>query len=256
MLQIMVESLGVLVVFMILFFLTAAGLKDNSIVDIAWGLGYVLVAALTFYRFSSGTYAHMLMTFLVSLWGLRLAVYIFFRNKCKGEDFRYKALREKWGNRYLIKSFFFIFIFQGVLLFIIALPIMVVNGSDGPVLSIPHLVGMILFCIGFLFEVVADIQLARFKRNSSNKGKLMTKGLWSLSRHPNYFGESVVWWGIYWFALPVNGGWMTIISPLLITYLLIFFSGVPLLEKKYADREDFKAYKQKTPIFIPFIPWY
>jgi steroid 5-alpha reductase family enzyme len=106
--------------------------------------------------------------------------------------------------------------------------------------------------MGFFFEVVSDYQMARFKRDAENKGKLMTRGLWRLSRHPNYFGEALLWWGIFCFALPLRYGWTAIISPLLITFLLLFFSGVPLLEKKYQGRPDFEEYKKKTPKFFPW----
>jgi steroid 5-alpha reductase family enzyme len=256
MIQVFIESIIGVMVLMLFFFILAQLLKDNSIVDIAWGLGYVLVAVLTFFRFSSDSYVNILLTFFVTLWGLRLAIYIFYRNRGKGEDFRYKAMRKKWGQFVLIKSFFYIFIFQGMLLLIIALPIMFVNGTSLLRLGIPHFIGITLFSIGFFFEVVSDWQLTQFKRLPENKGKLMTTGLWRLSRHPNYFGEALVWWGIFCFAVTLPMGWITIISPIFISYLLIFFSGVPLLEKKYAGGVDFEEYKKKTPIFFPFIPWY
>lgn len=250
---VIVESALWVLAFMTFFFILAQVLKDNSIVDIAWGLGFVLAAGVTLWRFSPRGYGNILMTGLVGLWGLRLAIYIFLRNRGKGEDFRYKAFREKWGRAFPVKSFFYIFMFQGILMLIIALPIIMVNGGAAVRPGIFGPVGTAIFCVGFVFEVVSDFQLARFKRDPKNKGKLMTTGLWGLSRHPNYFGEAVVWWGIFCFALALPWGWVTVISPLLITSLLLFFSGVPLLEKKYKGRPDFEDYKKRTPVFFPFI---
>ncbi|HLP61487.1 MAG TPA: DUF1295 domain-containing protein [Candidatus Deferrimicrobium sp.] len=236
--------------FMILFFFLAQVLKDNSIVDVAWGLGFILVALVTFFRFSAPNPRKILLTALIILWGSRLVIYILSRKK--GEDFRYQAFREKWQRFFYLKSFFYIFMFQGLLLSIIAYPIMKVNGEPGLPLGIFDLLGLMIFCTGIFFETAADLQIAHFKKNPANKGKLMTRGLWKYSRHPNYFGEAVIWWGIFCFALPFRYGWTAIISPLLITFMLRFVSGVPLLEKKYENRADFQEYKKTTPVFFPF----
>lgn len=247
--MVVIESVIWLFAFMILFFILAQILKDNSIVDVAWGMGFMLVALTTFFRYSNPNPRKILPTTLIILWGFRLVIYILSRKK--GEDYRYKAFREKWRRYFFIKSFFFIFIFQGMLLLIIAYPIMMVNGSPTLPLGIFDILGVVIFSVGFFFETTADYQMARFKKDPANKGKLMTRGLWQYSRHPNYFGEATTWWGIFCFALPFPYGWTTVISPLLITSTLLFFSGVPLLEKKYRDREDFREYKKTTPVFFP-----
>ncbi|MCX6582149.1 MAG: DUF1295 domain-containing protein [Candidatus Aminicenantes bacterium] len=247
--MVVIESVIWLFAFMILFFILAQILKDNSIVDVAWGMGFMLVALATFFRYSSPNPRKILLTTLIILWGFRLVIYILSRKK--GEDYRYKAFREKWQRHFFIKSFFYIFIFQGILLLIIAYPIMKVNGSPALPLGIFDILGVVIFSMGFFFETAADYQMARFKKDPANKGKLMTRGLWQYSRHPNYFGEATIWWGIFCFALPFPYGWTTGIGPLLITSTLLFFSGVPMLEKKYENRADFREYKKTTSVFFP-----
>jgi steroid 5-alpha reductase family enzyme len=194
----------------------------------------------------------MIVTLLVLLWGLRLSYHILVRNSGKGEDFRYKAWRNTW-NYFLVRSYFQIFMLQGVLMLLISAPVWFINSSTGGPLGLWDSVGLIVFGAGFFFEVIADYQLAEFKRNPENKGKIITTGLWSVSRHPNYFGESLVWWGLSFYAFSLHNGWFTLISPLIITLLLRFVSGVPMLEKKYENHPDWKAYKAKTAAFIPFV---
>lgn len=227
-------------------------IKDNSIVDIAWGLGFVLIAWYTFLRFSGQGLNQLLLTLAVTLWGLRLAIYIVLRKRGKGEDFRYKDFRDRWGKWFIIKSIVYIYLLQGTLMLIVACPIMKVNSLPGRTVGVWEIAGLVIFFAGLLLETVADYQVARFKKDPANKGKLYTAGVWAWSRHPNYFGEALLWWGIVCFALPLHGGWVALISPLLITYLLRFFSGVPLLEKKYENHPGFVQYKQKTPIFSPW----
>jgi steroid 5-alpha reductase family enzyme len=239
---------------MSLFFFLAQMLKDNSIVDIAWGLGFVLVAWFSFFYFPEIYFRKIIMICLVSLWGLRLAGYIMIRKRGKGEDFRYQAFRKKWNRFFHLKSYLYIFIFQGFLQMIIALPIIIVNSSSPTRIQIFDFLGLVLFGGGFLFEIIADYQKYRFKKKPENKEKLMVTGLWKYSRHPNYFGESVLWWGIFLLALPIKMGWVAICSPVLISLLLVYFSGIPLLEKKYSGRKDFLHYKSITPKFFPWLP--
>lgn len=240
--------------FMSLFFFLAQMLKDNSIVDIAWGLGFVVVAWFSFFYFSNIYFRKILMLCLVSLWGLRLAGYILIRKRGKGEDFRYQAFRKKWIRFFRLKSYLYIFIFQGFILMIIALPIILVNASPATQVQVFDVLGMVLFTGGFLFETIADYQKHSFKKKSENKDKLMITGLWKYSRHPNYFGESTLWWGIGIISLSVKMGWLGMLSPVLITFLLIFFSGIPLLEKRYASRKEFQNYRSKTSKFFPWFP--
>jgi steroid 5-alpha reductase family enzyme len=193
------------------------------------------------------------MNLFVLIWGLRLAIYIFLRNKGKGEDFRYKAWRDTW-KFFILRSYLQIFILQGILMFIIALPIIFVNKAGPASFNFFDIAGILLFLTGYAFETIGDGQLARFKKDPANKGKIITGGLWRYTRHPNYFGEAVIWWGIGCFALPYPHGWIMLISPVIITLMLRFVSGVPMLEKKYAGRADFEEYKKRTPVFIPWFP--
>ncbi|MCJ7679308.1 MAG: DUF1295 domain-containing protein, partial [Candidatus Aminicenantes bacterium] len=169
-------------------------------------------------------------------------------------DFRYAKWRKEWGRWFVLRSYFQVFILQGVLMGIIALPILLVNASMKPGLTWLDGLGVAVWVIGFCFETMGDLQLARFKKNPSNKGKIMTSGLWRYTRHPNYFGESAMWWGIFLITLSVPGGWVGVVSPVLITFILLFVSGVRMLEKKYGDNPEFQAYAERTSVFIPFPP--
>jgi steroid 5-alpha reductase family enzyme len=247
-------SAAVVVVYMTVIFVTALFKKDNSIVDIAWGLGFILVALFAFFLEREFFARHILVTVLVMIWGFRLALHIFLRNKGRGEDFRYAQWRREWGRLFLLRSFFQIFMLQGLLLLVIAYPITLTNHSRETGLSYLDLAGVVLWITGFFFEAVGDFQLSRFKRDPGNKGKIMSSGLWKYTRHPNYFGETVMWWGIFLISLSVELGWTAIISPLLITFLLLRVSGVTMLEKKYVGNRDFEEYEQKTNAFIPWFP--
>jgi len=237
---------------MIVVFLIAWAKKDNSIVDIFWGLGFILIAAFSLVRSETIDLHKILMNLAVLSWSLRLSISILARNWGRGEDFRYKAWRDTW-HHFVIRSFFQIFILQGLFMLIIALPVYFVNSASAVELSPVDFLGMSVFLVGFTFEAVGDYQLKLFKKNPANKGKLITTGLWSITRHPNYFGESLIWWGIALFALDYPGGWKTLLSPVILTLLLRFVSGVPMLEQKYKGRPDWEAYKKKTAAFVPFM---
>jgi steroid 5-alpha reductase family enzyme len=253
-LQALVESLGLLLLMMVLFFLGAQVLKDNSIVDIAWGLGFVLVAFYTLIRFEGAGARPLVMTLLVGLWGLRLAFFILGRGRGKGEDPRYAKFREKWGRRFLINSFIYIFMMQGVLILVVGLPIVIVNSSAGGDLGVLEYLGAGIFLFGLIFESVSDFQLDRFKKDPANKGKIMDRGLWRYSRHPNYFGEVVLWWGIFVFSSRAPHALIGIIGPLAITSLILLFSGVPILERRFEGRPGYEEYKHKTSRFIHWFP--
>jgi steroid 5-alpha reductase family enzyme len=241
-------------VFMALVFVLAQIVEDNSIIDIAWGLGFVLVAWFSFFHFATIHKRKLVLLILISMWGIRLAVYIFLRRKGKSEDFRYRAFRTKWKKYFFLKMFFKIFMFQGFLLTVISIPIIVVSKSAPSSPGIFDYLGLSLFLTGFLFEIIADFQKSAFKRKSENRDRLMTQGLWKFSRHPNYFGESLLWWGIWVLSLSVPTGWIGVISPALLTFLLVFVSGIPMLEKSYSGRPGFSEYKSKTSVFIPWFP--
>lgn len=237
-----------LLVHQLCWFAVAVAKKRNDVADVAWGLGFVVLAWLSFVL-GSGNLRALVVSALVTVWGLRLSFHIHSRNRGKEEDFRYAQWRREWKNFYL-RSFLQVFLLQGVFLFVIAWPVVWINLADASTWMWWDLAGVIVWGIGFFFESVGDHQLARFKKQAGNKGKLITTGLWRYTRHPNYFGEAVQWWGIFLMAYSVDG-WMTVVSPLLITYLLRFVSGVPMLERKYAGHPQFEAYKRNTSAFFP-----
>jgi steroid 5-alpha reductase family enzyme len=253
MLSFLVAAAGAVFVYMTVVFLIAILAKDNSIVDVGWGPGFILVAVVTFFLRPGFEARHVLITVLVLIWGLRLATHIFLRNWGRGEDFRYAKWRKDWGRWFIPRSFFQVFMLQGVFMLLISSPIILVNRSRESGLTMLDALGGLVWLTGFLFEAVGDYQLKRFKQKPESRGKIMTAGLWKYTRHPNYFGEAVLWWGIWLVALSVDSGWAAIISPLTISFLLLKVSGVAMLEKKYAGNEEFAAYARRTS---PFFPWF
>lgn len=241
-------------IYMTAVFLIAQLIKDNSIVDVAWGPGFILVALTTLLMRPGVEVRHILVIGLVTAWGLRLAAHIFIRNRGRGEDFRYAKWRRDWGRWFVPRSFLQIFMLQGLFMLIIASPIVLVNRSAEKGLTILDGLGILLWLTGFFFEAVGDHQLKKFKQKPENRGKIMTSGLWKYTRHPNYFGEAALWWGIFLIALNVPGGWAAVISPLTIGFLLLRVSGVTMLEKKYAGNEEYAAYARRTSAFFPWFP--
>lgn len=196
----------------------------------------------------------LVITVLVILWGGRLAYHLFKRNWNSEEDKRYVAMREKWqanNENVKIAAYLKVFMFQMLLLLIIVQPVLLANTRPGNNLKLINYIGIGVWILGYFFEVVGDAQLKKFKSNPSNKGKLMTSGLWAYTRHPNYFGEATMWWGIFLISLVDSISLIGIIGPIAITFLLLKVSGVPMLEKKYEGREDFEEYKKRTSKFIP-----
>jgi steroid 5-alpha reductase family enzyme len=241
-----------LLTYMTFWFIVSIIKKRNDVADIAWGLGFVLVAWAS-YLFTNSDIKPVVVNVLISIWGLRLAFHIYKRNVNKPEDSRYQAWRKEWDYFY-IRSFFQVFILQGVLLFMIIQPAIFINLYSNNTISLTDYIGIVVWLIGFYFESRGDSQLKAFISNPQNKGKIMNEGLWKYTRHPNYFGEVTMWWGIFLLALSTPNGYLTIIGPLTITILILFVSGVPLLEKKYEGRPDFEEYKRKTSMFIPLPP--
>ncbi len=240
---------------MTILWLLSLALKNSSIVDIYWGIGFIVVAWLAFALAPQGYLPRkQLMAVLVTLWGLRLAFHIGMRNWGKPEDLRYAKWREENGASWWWKSFFQVFLLQGVLMWIISTPLIAAETSGFPAILTPlDAIGILLWSVGFLFESIGDTQLARFKADKSNHGKLLTTGLWRYSRHPNYFGEAVLWWGFYVIALAA-GYWWTIFSPILMTFLLMKVSGVAMLERTMKLKPGYEEYMQKTNAFIPWFP--
>ncbi|WP_422486920.1 DUF1295 domain-containing protein [Gudongella sp. DL1XJH-153] len=248
-------TLLVLFIYFNIVFAIAQSKKNNGLIDIAWGFGFVVVAVTSYLISAEYTLRGSVITILVLLWGLRLSWHLFKRNWNKKEDYRYVAMREKWGSKnHAVMAYIRVFMSQMALCFIIALPIMITNFSSVEGLVILDFVGIAIWIIGYYFEVVGDAQLKEFISNPENKGKLMKYGLWKYTRHPNYFGEATMWWGIFLISLSVPGSLLGIISPITITTLLLFVSGVPLLEKKYKDHPEWDEYARKTSKFIPMPP--
>ncbi len=237
------------------WFVVSLVLKRNDVADLAWGLGFVFLSWLVYvYRNQLDVNLLLVAALLVSIWGFRLASHIFGRISSGPEDRRYAAWRESWGKYFVLRSYLQVFLLQGTMMLLISLPIIIMGASEMTSFSLVNLFGILLWFVGFFFEAVGDHQLRVFISNPSNKGKLMQSGLWKYSRHPNYFGESLMWWSI-WIVSAGSSQWILgAVSPILIMVLLLFVSGVPLLEKKYAGRKDFEEYKKKTSIFIPLPP--
>jgi steroid 5-alpha reductase family enzyme len=239
---------------MTLLWLVSLALKNASIVDVFWGIGFVLVTWVAFILGQGYLPRKQLLLALVTIWGLRLALHIGIRNWGLGEDFRYAKWREENGARWQWRSFIQVFLLQGVLMWIICAPLPAAQASGFPAILTPlDMIGASLWTLGLLIETIADFHLMRFKANSSNKGKLLTTGLWKYSRHPNYFGEAVVWWGFYIIALAAGYGW-TIFSPILMTYLLVKVSGVAMLERTLKHKPGYEDYMKRTSAFFLWFP--
>jgi len=241
-------------VYMTGWFIAAQMSGRNDIADVAWGLGFNLAAAVSLLAGNVYPSRGLLISTLVLIWGLRLALHIHTRNRGRGEDPRYRKWREEWGRWFVLRSFLQVFMLQGILLLLVAVPVVFVNQAPPAPLGWLDLLGFAVWLYGFGFEAVGDWQLLKFVRDPTKKGKLMTSGLWRYTRHPNYFGEVTLWWGIWLMALALPGGWMTIIGPLTITFLILKVSGIPMLEKPYEDRADFQEYKRRTSAFFPLPP--
>lgn len=236
----------------VLIWLASLLRRDASLVDRFWGLGFVVVAA--FYWWRAGMPATGLPALLaVCVWGLRLSAYLTWRNWGHGEDYRYVAMRERHGKRFALVSLVSVFLLQAVILWIVAFPLLPATGRTGGLIAACAIAGLAIWAVGLFFETVGDWQMARFKADPANRGRVMDRGLWRYTRHPNYFGDICVWWGLYLLALPQ--GWWTVFGPLLMTFLLARVSGVTLLEQKLDEtRPAYRDYKRRTNALIPGPP--
>lgn len=229
-------------------------LSDASIVDVFWGPGFVICAWIFAALTPQGAMPRKaLLLALVSAWGLRLALHIWLRNRGKGEDYRYQSWRKQHGKRWWWWSFFQVFLLQGILLWLISAPLLAAQIAAQPEqLGWIDWLGGLVWVVGFYFETVGDWQLTRFKSDPTNRGKLLTSGVWRYTRHPNYFGDAAQWWGYFLLAVSA-GGWWTIYSPLLMTWLLLKVSGVALLERSLQDtKPGYQEYMRTTSAFFPW----
>jgi len=249
-------NLTAIILMMILGWFLSLILKNVTVVDSLWGLGFVLIAWLTFFLTDGFLGRRLLIALMVTVWGLRLSIYLSRRNWGKGEDPRYGSWREKSGKHFWIVSLFKVFLLQSLFLWAISLSLQYGAASKTPaMITWLDLCGLSLWMVGFVFEAVGDWQLAAFKSNPANKGKVMDRGLWAYTRHPNYFGECLMWWGIFVIAFSTPNSWWTVLSPLIITAVLLKMTGIPLTEKTIvAHRPGYKEYIQQTPAFIPWFP--
>lgn len=230
-------------------------MRDASIVDIAWGSGFVLVAWVTFWLSDGNSTRSLLLTVLATIWGLRLSIYLAKRNLGHGEDFRYQAMRRKYGARFAIVSLYTVFGLQGLLMFVVSLPVQLGQVQTEPGFGVIGGLGVLVWGVGIYFEAVGDAQLARFKRDPANKGLVMDQGLWRYTRHPNYFGDSCVWWGLGLIAAETSNGVYGLIGPVVMTILLVKVSGVAMLDRSLLKRKPgYENYVATTSAFFPRPP--
>lgn len=255
MFEIYFNSLAIIILAVTIIWIISVVITDASIVDLFWGMGFVVTNTYYFFVTGEPTTVQWVLLILVLIWGLRLSIYLSIRNIGKGEDFRYQKFRQDYGpKRYWWISFFQTFLLQGVIIWIISLPLAATNYySVSNELNLFSYLGIILWVIGFAFEAGGDFQLARFKRNPDNKGKVLDKGFWKYTRHPNYFGDSAVWWGYGLFSISVGAYWQSIGS-IAMTFLIIRISGVFLLERTLNDKPGYKEYIERTSTFLPWFP--
>lgn len=250
-------GLGVAGAYVTAIWLLSLALRNASIIDIFWGPGFVLLA-IVYALLSDDGYSgrQILVCVLVAIWGLRLGGYILSRNAGHGEDYRYQKMRENAGPAFWWRSLLTVFWLQGVLLWVIAAPLLIAVHSDEPDhLSITDYAGAAVWLLGISFEAIGDFQLARFKANAENKGKVMDRGLWRYTRHPNYFGDATLWWGYFIIAAGTPWGFVTIYAPAIMTFMLTRVSGVAMLERTIGRRRaGYDEYIRRTSAFFPLPP--
>jgi steroid 5-alpha reductase family enzyme len=238
-----------------LLWLFSLKIKDSSIVDIFWGFGFVVMAWFYLYLSENYTDRTYILSCMTTVWGLRLTFHIGSRNIGQPEDYRYQNFRKEGGESYWWISFFRVFLLQGLILWILSSIFFVSHRSDLQELTLFDYIGVVFWAIGIFFEAVGDYQLRQFRKNPQNKGKVLDTGLWKYTRHPNYFGDSMVWWGFYLFAFSTQGGWMYFFVPAFMAFLLRFVSGVAMLEEQLIHtKKEYKTYMRRTSAFLPLPP--
>lgn len=247
---------GVLILGLTIFvWLISVVMRDVGIVDIFWGLGFVVVAWASLVMRNDYSWHSLILVGMVTIWGARLTIHLAKRNLGEPEDYRYRSMRDRMGHRtFWWASLFIVFWLQGAIMWVVALPVQV-GIAVAPNLNVWNALALIVWLTGLMFEAVGDYQLARFKANPDNQGKVLDRGLWRWTRHPNYFGDFLVWWGIFgWVATSYVGLW-TVISPIIMSVLLMRVSGVTLLEKTISKRRPgYEEYVRRTNAFFPGPP--
>ena len=256
-LQIVLFSMKAVAVVLVATWLYALAKKDNSVMDVAYGIGFIALATYTY--FCSDIPQDLrasIITLCTIVWGSRLSIRIYRRNRHKGEDFRYQAWRNTWmkyGKLYFhIRSILQIYLLQGIIIGVVGLPIIFANTLSSKSFSLLNLFGLFIFCLGFYFEARSDEELDTFLKYRKGNETILQSGLWKYSRHPNYFGEALIWWGMALMVVGIVYWPIVFLSPILITFLLRFVSGVPMLEAKYRNNPEYQAYTRKTNAFIPW----
>ena len=247
---------GAIAVLMLSMWALSLRLRDASIVDIVWGFGFVVVAWVARATAHGVSLRQNVLVALTTIWGLRLTGYLFWRNHGKGEDYRYRSMRKHYGDRWTIVSLYLVFGMQGVLMFTVSLPVQLGQMPDHPTgLGILAYLGLALWAIGLTFETVGDLQLATFKADPANKGLVMDRGLWRFTRHPNYFGDFCVWWGLFLVAAETRLGLIGVVGPIAMSILLLRVSGVAMLERTIGRRRPgYAEYVARTSAFFPRPP--
>jgi steroid 5-alpha reductase family enzyme len=254
MLSLIFIQVTVVAVYASLWFLVALKLRRNDVADIAWGTGFVVLAFAGQFAVAAISIHGLLVLALVVIWGLRLSLHIGLRNRGRSEDPRYRKWREEWGAHATVRAFFQVFLLQGFLAVVILLPVTYILAHQNADLTWLDAMGIAVWLMGFAFEAIGDLQLVQFKNDPRNRGRIITSGLWKYTRHPNYFGEVTLWWGMWLIACSIPGGWRTAFGPATITLLILFVSGIPLLEKRYEGNIEFKEYQRRTSAFFPLSP--
>ncbi|MBN2481933.1 MAG: DUF1295 domain-containing protein [Bacteroidales bacterium] len=254
--QIYLIALATIMSMMFILWIISIWIKNVSIVDLFWGFGFVVVCFIYYLKTGGFEIRKVLLLTMVCVWGLRLSVYLSWRNHGKGEDFRYKKFRKDYGeHRYWWISFFQTFLIQGVLMWLVSAPLLGAQYyPHNDALNVFDFIGIFIWLIGFIFEAGGDIQLALFKKDPANKGKVLNKGFWHYTRHPNYFGDAAVWCG-YAFICIAAGSYIPVLGSVLMIILIIKVSGVALLEKTLkTSKPEYRDYIEKTSAFIPWFP--
>ncbi|MFW0793419.1 DUF1295 domain-containing protein [Gordonia sp. CPCC 205515] len=250
-----VASLLFLVVLQGVTLLVGQRIGRYNVVDVIWGLGFVGIAVVALVLGPGDGFRRWLVAVLVAIWGLRLSWHVWRKTAGKGEDPRYEEMLEKRGGGLgvVVRK---VFVTQGAAQWFVSLPIQVsaVVGPTHGVGVVVLIVGVGLWVLGFTFEAVGDAQLRRFKADPANKGEIMDRGLWAWTRHPNYFGDSSVWWGVWLIAASAWPGVLTILSPAVMTYFLVYATGARLLERSMSKRPGYPEYQQRTSYFLPRPP--